>query len=212
DQADRFDNRIDVMTKTFLGLTVACARCHDHKFDAISTRDYYALFSFLESSSYRLARFDSMEHNRRVARELWALRERSRPALQRAVAGVLRPTAARAADYLLAAREVYLGRGGRERLEEVARERGLNAVLLAGWAAHLAAAARDDGDLLHAWAAEPGALAEAWRKRRAEAAAALKGFEVVVDYAALRPGEWLPDGVAFGPGPVRPGEVRLGSD
>ena len=70
DQADRFDNRIDVMTKTFLGLTVACARCHDHKFDAISTKDYYALFGFLESSSYRLAAFDSLEHNRRVAAEL----------------------------------------------------------------------------------------------------------------------------------------------
>ena len=50
DQADRFDNRIDVLTKTFLGLTVACARCHDHKFDAISTKDYYALSGFLESS------------------------------------------------------------------------------------------------------------------------------------------------------------------
>ena len=59
DQADRFDNRIDVMTKTFLGLTVACARCHDHKFDAISTKDYYALFGFLESSNYRLVRFDT---------------------------------------------------------------------------------------------------------------------------------------------------------
>ncbi len=67
DQADRFDNRIDVMTKTFLGLTVACARCHDHKFDAISTKDYYALFGVLESSNYRLARFDTITHNRKVA-------------------------------------------------------------------------------------------------------------------------------------------------
>ena len=65
DQADRFDNRIDVFGKTFLGLTVACARCHDHKFDAISAKDYYALFGFLESSNYRLVRFDSLEHNRR---------------------------------------------------------------------------------------------------------------------------------------------------
>ncbi|HJT76110.1 MAG TPA: DUF1549 domain-containing protein, partial [Gemmataceae bacterium] len=61
DEADRFDNRIDVMSKAFLGLTVACARCHDHKFDAISSRDYYALFGFLESSSYRLVRFDTLD-------------------------------------------------------------------------------------------------------------------------------------------------------
>ena len=41
--ADEWDERIDAVTRTFLGLTVACARCHDHKFDPISTRDYYAL-------------------------------------------------------------------------------------------------------------------------------------------------------------------------
>ena len=38
------DNQIDVVTKAFLGLTISCARCHDHKFDAISQKDYYALF------------------------------------------------------------------------------------------------------------------------------------------------------------------------
>ncbi len=50
DQANRVDNQIDVFGKTFLGLTIACARCHDHKFDAISSRDYYALFGVLESA------------------------------------------------------------------------------------------------------------------------------------------------------------------
>src|SRR5262249_4963105 len=50
DQADHIDNQLDVFGKTFLGLTIACARCHDHKFDAISTRDYYALAGYLQSS------------------------------------------------------------------------------------------------------------------------------------------------------------------
>ena len=70
DEADRFDNMLDVMSKTFLGVTVACARCHDHKFDAISTADYYSLSGFLQSSDYRQVRFETMEHNGRVAREL----------------------------------------------------------------------------------------------------------------------------------------------
>ena len=74
DQADRFDNRIDVVTKTFLGLTVACARCHDHKFDAISTKDYYALYGIVEGSGYRQVRFDGWEQNRKVAAELAKLR------------------------------------------------------------------------------------------------------------------------------------------
>lgn len=52
DQADRMDNSIDVFAKTFLGLTISCARCHDHKFDAISTKDYYALYGILSSSRH----------------------------------------------------------------------------------------------------------------------------------------------------------------
>lgn len=70
DEADRFDNMIDVMSKTFLGVTVSCARCHDHKFDAISTADYYSLTGFLQSSDYRQVRFESIEQNRRVAEQL----------------------------------------------------------------------------------------------------------------------------------------------
>ncbi len=49
-EADIIDNQLDVFGKAFLGLTVACARCHDHKFDAISTADYYALSAFIQSS------------------------------------------------------------------------------------------------------------------------------------------------------------------
>ena len=70
DETDRFDNMLDVMSKTFLGVTVACARCHDHKFDAITTADYYSLSGFLQSSDYRQVRFESLEQNRRVAQKL----------------------------------------------------------------------------------------------------------------------------------------------
>jgi len=44
------DDRIDVVTRGVLGLTVSCARCHDHKYDPIPTKDYYALFSVFSSS------------------------------------------------------------------------------------------------------------------------------------------------------------------
>ena len=50
DEHVRFtDDQIDAITKTFLGLTVSCARCHHHKFDAISQDDYYALFGILSN-------------------------------------------------------------------------------------------------------------------------------------------------------------------
>ncbi len=48
--AEEWEERIDTLGRTFLGLTVACARCHDHKFDPISSEDYYALAGVFASS------------------------------------------------------------------------------------------------------------------------------------------------------------------
>ncbi len=48
--ADEWDERLDTVTRSFLGLTVACARCHDHKFDPIKTEDYYGLAGIMAST------------------------------------------------------------------------------------------------------------------------------------------------------------------
>jgi hypothetical protein len=83
DEADRMDNQIDVLAKTFLGLTVSCARCHDHKFDAISTEDYYALAGYLQSSRYQQAFIDPPELFERPVAKLSAI-EAERQELSRA--------------------------------------------------------------------------------------------------------------------------------
>ncbi len=70
DQADRFDIRIDCLSKSLMGMTVACARCHDHKFDAISTADYYALYGFLSSTSARQQPVDAWPVTQQLAEEL----------------------------------------------------------------------------------------------------------------------------------------------
>jgi mono/diheme cytochrome c family protein len=49
---DQYADRVDTLTRGFLGLTVACARCHDHKFDPIPTSDYYALVGVFASTDY----------------------------------------------------------------------------------------------------------------------------------------------------------------
>ncbi len=61
------DNQVDVASKAFLGLTVSCARCHDHKFDAISQKDYYSFFGTLYGARPTMRAVDSqavLETNR----------------------------------------------------------------------------------------------------------------------------------------------------
>lgn len=80
-QAEFVDNQIDVLSKTFLGLTVACARCHDHKFDAISTRDFYSLYGVLTSSRYTQRSIDSPSVLEPSLRQLATLKPQLKPAL-----------------------------------------------------------------------------------------------------------------------------------
>jgi len=61
DQVKAIDNQIDVVSKAFQGLTISCARCHDHKFDAVSERDYYALYSVFASVRPAQVTIDSEE-------------------------------------------------------------------------------------------------------------------------------------------------------
>jgi cytochrome c553 len=65
--AEEWEERIHTLGSTFMGLTVACARCHDHKFDPIGMQDYYALAGVLPASvkrtsvSYRLTSINRSE-------------------------------------------------------------------------------------------------------------------------------------------------------
>jgi Protein of unknown function (DUF1549)/Protein of unknown function (DUF1553)/Planctomycete cytochrome C len=51
-RADERHDRVDVVSRGFLGLTVGCARCHDHKYDPITAKDYYALAGVFANTSY----------------------------------------------------------------------------------------------------------------------------------------------------------------
>jgi hypothetical protein len=75
DEAERIDNQIDVFGKAFLGQTLGCARCHDHKFDALSTKDYYALSGYLQSSRLQIAFVDGPQMRGAVIAALEKLRD-----------------------------------------------------------------------------------------------------------------------------------------
>lgn len=78
------ENQIDVISKGFLGLTVACARCHNHKFDPISQKDFYALYGIMASSRPASITVDSPEHLNTNRAELTALKPQLRSLLSEA--------------------------------------------------------------------------------------------------------------------------------
>ncbi|MCL6275411.1 PSD1 and planctomycete cytochrome C domain-containing protein [Muricauda sp. 2012CJ35-5] len=75
DEANRIDNMIDVTTKTFQGLTVSCAKCHDHKFDPITAADYYAMYGVMESTRFTPLEADLTYDNEVSAKEALELQE-----------------------------------------------------------------------------------------------------------------------------------------
>ena len=68
------NNKIDAFSKVFLGLTVACARCHDHKLEAVSQRDYYALAALFMTPRWTARVVDAPDKNDAVIGRLKELR------------------------------------------------------------------------------------------------------------------------------------------
>ena len=78
---EMLDNKIDAFGKAFLATTISCARCHDHKLDAISQRDYYALGGLFMSARWITNTVDLPERNKPVREELKQLKQRLRSEL-----------------------------------------------------------------------------------------------------------------------------------
>lgn len=138
---DIIDDRIDVVTRGTLALTVTCARCHDHKYDPISAKDYYSLYGVFDSSQEPAERpllgitppeelhqqyLDEKKRREAALSEFQTAKSRE----------VLSQNRARAGDYLWIALEV-------ERMEDksnaetIARERKLDPLLVTKWRNHL---------------------------------------------------------------------------
>ncbi|MXY67457.1 MAG: DUF1553 domain-containing protein [Acidobacteriia bacterium] len=211
-RADQIDNQIDVLTKATQGLTVACARCHDHKFDPIPTADYYSLFGILASTHMNETCIDSPERAsaiRAADREIGGINGQ--------IAGMLQGARGRAAEGLA------------ERL--VAASKEAESEDSEGLAAELAYAADEPSHPLYPFAsmaksqaaegaAEFGDLLADMRREMSEWAAKAdrshqlwseRGDEIFEDFEGGF-GKWTVNGAGFGSGPVRhlPPSQRLG--
>ena len=95
DQVKAVDSQIDVVSKAFQALTVSCARCHDHKFDAVSQRDYYALYGVFASCRPAQVTIDTEAVQAKNRAELEQLHGRIKTALAEAWLSAARALGAR---------------------------------------------------------------------------------------------------------------------
>ena len=223
DECERIDNKVDVFSKTFLGLTISCARCHDHKFDPIRAQDYYALSGFMLGSSFRQVRFEAMENNRKSASELTALRERFVPKVAKTFAASREDGIGQISDYLLAAREVLVtGQPNPEKFAgQTARQGSLDPKRLKRWVEHLHHAGTNQTNPLHLFARfsmsraveAPGRFgAILTTNRQAPSVSLPADAHVVADYSKPELQPWKVDGEAFGKRPLKAGDIIPGND
>ena len=152
--ADYVNDQIDVVGRSILGLTLACARCHDHKFDPISTEDYYSLAGIFFSSrlvpgpikgNTPLVRVPLLPATVIAAIEASQARDKSRVvALSSQVSHIIereyrsyleRQVETETQRYLLATWHVTHSQSGQVRpdIHEVANQNGLDAAVLSRW-------------------------------------------------------------------------------
>ena len=144
---DVWDEQLDVVSKGFLGLTVTCARCHDHKFDPIPTKDYYSLLGMFASTRSFTAMGRTVskllftplvpereyqayqDHKESIGNKKFEIEDVVDQELQ-AYVSKLSP---RLADYMLVAGSA----GGDEQAEALAADHDLEAPILRKWIDYL---------------------------------------------------------------------------
>jgi cytochrome c553 len=203
--ADELDDRIDTLCRGMLGLTVACARCHDHKFDPIPTQDYYSLAGIFASSQFKeypqadpatAAAFERAQAVLKTKTDALA-------ALQQAESTRLSEAMLRdIARYMVAAWKLHSERKANpaRTVAEVARREKLHDFVLERWLTYLFPAQADERPYLADWRK---ALAAADGTKDAEVAEKVRqAAEAFQDYVV---GMYL----GVGPWPDEEGRAAL---
>ncbi|MEZ5403925.1 MAG: PSD1 and planctomycete cytochrome C domain-containing protein [Bryobacteraceae bacterium] len=128
----RGDDQVDVTSKVFLGLTVGCAQCHDHKYDPIPTRDYYSMLGIFKSSTvteYPLAPEAEVKRYKEQKAKIDAIKETLDDFLVAEQKQLVDMLARHTARYMVAAWKTNRG--------ETADRTGLDGETLERWAAYL---------------------------------------------------------------------------
>ncbi|AMV40091.1 PSD1 and planctomycete cytochrome C domain-containing protein [Planctomyces sp. SH-PL62] len=150
---DIIDDRIDVVTRGTMGLTVACSRCHDHKFDPIPTADYYALYGVFMNCTERLVPLAEPSGSEAERAAFEAELKKRRDALESGVASAReeasRRIRSRVADYLTA--QLDLSKVPADGFDVILYADDLVPASARRWQAYLAAAAEADDPIFRPW-------------------------------------------------------------
>ncbi len=150
---DIIDDRIDVMSRGFMGLTVACARCHDHKFDPIPAADYYSLYGVF-ASSYEpgekpLLGVNPPQYQAYLVEHDQRIKERD-DYVADTNAEIRRKLRESVGTYLLAAHDATLLADGDKR-ESLAKSRNLDNGVLGRWLTAVEGWTKESNAVFHAW-------------------------------------------------------------
>jgi len=154
-QQDILDDRIDVTTRGLLGLTVSCARCHDHKFDPVSAKDYYSLYGVFASSVEPevpplFLPVPQTEGYAAFERELKVREQKLAEFVRAKQAEVARGARTRAGEYLLAAHAVR-DQPAMDDFMLIADGGDLNPKMLHRWQGYLQRTRRSQHPVLALW-------------------------------------------------------------
>ena len=129
----RDDDRVDVTGRVFLGLTLGCAQCHDHKYDPVPTKDFYSLqgvFSSSEKHEYPLAPDDVVQAYKDAEERVQKKKIEIAEFLKRVTDQLIDIFMSQTADYMTAAWRVM---DGGEELSSVVSETALDTEILRRW-------------------------------------------------------------------------------
>ncbi len=210
---DIADNQIDTLSKAFQATTVACARCHDHKIDAVSMKDYYALLGILRSSRQVSHTIDAPDVNAEPMQQLRDLKGK----LRQEIAEAWLTDARTVGRYLLAAEAKRTNAADAGKLAE-----GLDAQRLEKWIAALKAEKVPLEDPLTPWqtaAAANGGFVAAWRelaqrvaKEERERREVNQQFVTLADFRTGTFADWQVGGMGLRSGTTHSGEFALSAE
>ncbi|HTL55932.1 MAG TPA: PSD1 and planctomycete cytochrome C domain-containing protein [Candidatus Limnocylindrales bacterium] len=154
-QNDIIDDRIDVISRGTLGLTVTCARCHDHKFDPIPTKDYYALHGVFASSEEPaelplLGPLRTTSEYEDYLKEKAKIEEEIVDFRQKEIATFLKGLRDRVGDYLMGVHDAAR-LSDPSKFDTFAGEHKLNPAVLRRWMKYLEDPARGSNLIFSTW-------------------------------------------------------------